>query len=97
MNPWFILILGGLATFRLTCLVSRDLGPYRVFARLRALSPGWFGCPFCFSITAGALVTVALYFLGIETRLVINVLFVLAFSAISIILDRTWTADHNPK
>lgn len=90
-------IIAGLATYRATILITKDLGPWRIFEHLRKLSPRWLGCPFCFSITVGALVSFTLFCARVETSPVICVLSVFAFSAISIILDRCFTFDHSPK
>lgn len=96
MSWWFILLLGGLATYRATILVTKDIGPFRIFERLRKLSPKWLGCPFCFSITAGILVVLGLLCSGIDTKPVVWIFFVLAFSAISIMADRVFTSDYKP-
>lgn len=93
----FQFTVGALATWRLTILVSRDLGPGRVFQKLRKLSPTWLGCVFCFSITAALLVCGVLFLSGIQEKLGIWILAVLSFSAITIALHRAFTSDWAPK
>lgn len=97
MSWTFLFILGSIATFRITCAVTRDLGPYRIFARLRKLSPMWLSCPFCFSITAAVIVCAMIYLSGFTAPPMIWILLVFAFSAISICIDRTFVSDHNPQ
>lgn len=70
-----IILLLGLATWRLTSLVLFEPGPFRVFAKLRHLvgvnKPGeitglreLFTCPWCMSVWLGAFIAypAALYF-----------------------------------
>ena len=60
---WFALIIGGLVTFRLALLVSKEDGPAFIFRKLRKLPPPksatkqGLSCPFCVSVYAAALVT----------------------------------------
>lgn len=62
---WFI--IGALAVFRLTDLVVRDEGPFRVFERLRNLFIGnnWIArgirCPLCVSFWMSAAVAALLW------------------------------------
>jgi hypothetical protein len=65
---WFILVLGSLATFRLSHLMTKERGPLAVFERIRNLMPGgrgsareWLSCIWCFSLTASALVCLILW------------------------------------
>jgi hypothetical protein len=90
----FQFILSALACYRLTVLVTRDAGPFRMFARIRGLSPKWLGCPFCFSITAAFLIAVGFFFAGNRDSWVITACQILAMSAVTIMLDRVFTADH---
>lgn len=39
MEEWYLLILGILATWRLTHLLSEEKGPWRIIERLRDFSP----------------------------------------------------------
>lgn len=92
-------IIGGLATYRLTVLIARDAGPYRIFAKLRENDrySKLLKCPFCTSVWAGALVYLIQVLSGIDTELVLGLLFVLSYSAIAIALDRVFSADHLAK
>lgn len=93
MKP-FIFILASLAVYRLTVLVTRDAGPFDFLKKLRKLAPKWLGCPFCFSVTAAALIDSALYLTGYRDPWAIMACRTLAMSAIAIALDRVFTADH---
>jgi hypothetical protein len=64
---WFILLLGSLATFRLSHLMTKERGPLAVFERIRNALPGgrgsareWLSCIWCFSLTASAFVCLIL-------------------------------------
>lgn len=92
----FVFLIACLATYRLTVLVARDRGPFDCFAKLRKLAPKWLGCPFCFSITAAALIDMALYLNGYRDNPAMVFCTVLALSAVAIILDRCFTVDHAP-
>lgn len=92
-------IVGALATYRLTVLIARDAGPWRIFAKLRENDrySKLLKCPFCVSVWAGAIVYLVQYFALIDTELMVSVLVVLSYSAISIAADRVFTADHLAK
>lgn len=93
----FQFILAALACYRLTVLFSRDAGPFKVFTKLRTLKHGigpLFGCPFCVSIHLGLAIVIAFNLSGVKDSFVVSAAIVLALSAVSIILDRTWTSDH---
>ena len=52
---WFVLVLGSLATFRLSHLMAKERGPFAVFERIRNAMPGgrgsvkeWVSCIWCF-------------------------------------------------
>lgn len=93
---WFILVLGGLAAFRLALLVSKEDGPAYVFRIIRRLPPPkssareGLACQWCMSISASALVTTYLWHLdhlpGKEW-----VLYWLAISSLAIIINQQWT------
>lgn len=57
------LIILSLATYRLSYMVSSEDGPWRVFSKLRKAPPvrsgarQWLSCPFCFSVTAAAVLS----------------------------------------
>ncbi len=64
---WFVLVLGSLATFRLSHLITKERGPLAVFERFRNALPGgrgsareWVNCIWCFSLTASALICLVL-------------------------------------
>lgn len=92
---WIIFWTAALATYRLTIFVARDRGPMELFTRIRrSLYLGtWAKCPFCVSPYAAALVAVLLYLAGVYEPLAMWILLVLAWSAITIALDRTFTVD----
>lgn len=98
MNTFYFCI-GALATYRITVLIARDVGPWGVFQKLRKVArfSKLLSCPFCVSLWAGALVLFIQYLARIDTGFVLSILFVLSYSAIAVILDRCFTADHAPK
>ena len=57
-QPVLILVLGSLATFRLSHLMTKERGPLAVFKQFRNALPGgrgsakeWLSCIWCFSLT----------------------------------------------
>ena len=90
------LLLGGLATFRLSLLFSKEDGPAYIFRNLRKVPPKnssakeGLSCTWCMSIWTSALVTTYFWLLaiipGIEWPL-----YWLAMSAIAIICNQQWT------
>jgi hypothetical protein len=95
---WLEFWIAALACYRITVLISRCLGPWGVFRHLRSIDrcSKLLKCPFCVSIYVGAFCSLALWLSGFQEPLTIFVLLSLAFSGITIALDRTFTADHNP-
>lgn len=97
---FFYLLLGGLATYRLSLLISKEDGPAYVFRKLRKLPPAkssakeGLSCEWCMSIWMGALVAFYLWWLGIMPG---NEwpLYWLALSAIGIICNQQWTKGQN--
>lgn len=93
---WLTFVVGVLATFRLSLMVSKEDGPAYVFRKLRRLPPKksatheWLSCIFCFSVTASALVTWYLWHIGL-IDLNQSPLYWLAFSAGSIIINQQFT------
>jgi hypothetical protein len=92
---WFILILGSLATFRLSHLATKERGPLAMFERLRNALPGgrgsakeWMSCIWCFSLTASALVCLILWTSGLRLHWAYWVLHWLSFSAISLLVNK---------
>jgi hypothetical protein len=95
---FFYLVLGGLVTYRLSLLISKEDGPAYIFRRVRKLPPPstsareGLSCEWCVSIWAGALV--ATYYWWIE--LIPGVewpLYWLAMSALGIICNQQWTKE----
>lgn len=93
---FFYLVLGGLAAYRLSLLISKEDGPAYIFRRLRKLpsrnssAKEGLACEWCMSIWTGA--GVALYFWLL--RIIPGAqwpLYWLAFSAIAIICNQQWT------
>lgn len=95
---WIEFWIAALCTYRITILLSRDLGPWRIFARLRAIDrcSKLLKCPFCVSVYVGSLTSFALFFCGYSLPWPLWFMLALAFSSVSIALDRTFTADYNP-
>lgn len=64
---WYWLIIGGLATFRLALLFSRESGPARMFRKLRNLPPPksatreGLSCPYCLGLHFSAIITTFLW------------------------------------
>ena len=90
------LLLGGLATFRLSLLLSSEDGPAYIFRKLRKLpsknssAKDGLSCAWCMSIWMSALVTTYFWLLalipGVEWPL-----YWLAMSTIGIICHQQWT------
>jgi hypothetical protein len=96
---WITFWVSALACYRVTVLITRCLGPWDVFAKLRKIDrcSKLLKCPFCVSVYIGSFTTIGLWLSGFVMPLPMWIMLSLAFSAISIALDRTFTADHNPK
>lgn len=90
------LLLGGLATFRLSLLLTKEDGPSYIFRKIRELpaknssAKEGLSCEWCMSIWMSALVTTYFWLSaiipGIEWPL-----YWLAMSAIAIICNQQWT------
>jgi hypothetical protein len=92
---WLLFVSGALATFRLSHLVSKERGPLCVFERIRnALPRGrgsaqeWLSCIFCFSLSASAAVCLLLWTGGFRATLQEWIVYWLAFSAVSLIINQ---------
>jgi len=92
---WFVLILGSLATFRLSHLMTKEKGPLAMFERLRNAMPGgrgslkeWMSCIWCFSLTASAIVCVILWLSGLNLTPGYWLLHWLSFSSVSLLVNR---------
>ena len=91
------LLLGGLAAYRLSLLISKEDGPAYIFRKLRRLPPknssakAGLSCEWCMSIWTGALVALYLWLIGVFPG-VEWPLYWLALSAIAIICNQQWTS-----
>jgi hypothetical protein len=90
------LIIGGLATFRISLLVSKEDGPAFIFRKIRRMPPKkssaheGLSCPWCVSVWASAIVTTFYWWTSIITG-VEWPLHWLAISALGIIINQQWT------
>jgi hypothetical protein len=93
---WLTFWICVLACYRITVLISRDLGPLRIFKRLREgyYFSAFLRCPFCVSIYVGGFISLGLWFSGFSEPLFIFLCLPFAFSGVTIALDRTFSADH---
>jgi hypothetical protein len=92
---WFLLVLGAMATFRLSHLITIERGPLAIFERFRARMPGGRGsvkelvnCIWCFSLTASAIVCLILWAGGMQMAWDFWILHWLAFSSVSLLIHR---------
>lgn len=94
---WFHFVLGALATFRLSLLVSKEDGPAFIFRKLRRVPPPasatseWLSCLFCISVTASAIVCLILAWTGIRAHWGEWILFWLSFSSAAILMNQKFT------
>jgi hypothetical protein len=98
---WFVLILGSLATFRLSHLMAKESGPFAMFERIRAAVPGgrgsvkeWLSCIWCFSLTASAVVCLIFWAGGLALTWNFWILHWLAFSSISLLINKACGGSH---
>jgi hypothetical protein len=90
---WLILLLGSLATFRISHLMTKERGPLGIFERVRKALPRgeakeWVSCIWCFSLTASALVCVLLWAGGLRLNWDYWILYWLSFSAVSLLVNK---------
>lgn len=85
--------LAALCCYRMSVIVSRDRGPFRIFSRLRAVPKlkEFLSCTFCTSIWIAIGIEAAFYLSGVKDIPVVVIAIVFSLSAIAIILDRTFT------
>ncbi len=97
---FFYLLLGGLATYRLSLLVSKEDGPAYLFRKIRRVprpnssAKEGLSCEWCMSIWVSALVTTFFWWRG----LIVDIdwpLYWLAMSAIAVICNQQWTKTPN--
>lgn len=89
-------IIGGMATYRITVLIVRDAGPWHILKKLRQIDrcSKLLKCPYCVSIYAGSIISLAFYLGGVKEPLVLWPCISLSFSAFSVMADRIFTSDH---
>jgi len=95
MMTWFVLVLGSLATFRLSHLVTKERGPFALFERFRNAMPGgrgslkeWVTCIWCFSLSTSAMICLLLWLGGYALAWEFWVLHWLAFSSMSLLVHK---------
>jgi hypothetical protein len=95
---WITFWIAALACYRITVLITRCLGPWDVFAKLRKIDrcSKLLKCPFCVSVWIGLFISLGLWLDGYVEPIPIWFCLSMALSGITIALDRTFTADHNP-
>ena len=96
---FFYLLLGGLATYRISLLISKEDGPAYVFRRLRRQAPNTslregLSCEWCMSIWAGALVATYYWWISIVPGREWP-LYWLAMSALGIICNQQWNTGRS--
>lgn len=94
---WFIFVLGSLATFRISHLVSKERGPFAIFERVRMALPGgrgsakeWLCCIYCFSLTASAIVCLIIWTLSPNLSWQELLLSWLGFSAVTVLMNQAF-------
>lgn len=93
---WFWLVIGGLAAYRLSLLISKEDGPAYIFRKLRRLPPPksstkeGLACQWCMSIWSSAAVTGYLCWMGAVGGRE-WVLYWLAISSLAVICNQQWT------
>ncbi len=92
---WLVFWIAAIATYRLTIFISRDKGPFGIFTKLRRtkLLGKWAACPFCVSPYCGIFVAATLFVSGIKEPIGIWILLVLAWSGVTIAVDRVFSSD----
>jgi hypothetical protein len=95
MSNWFILVLGSLATFRLSHLITNERGPGAIFERFRQALPGgrgsakeWVNCIWCFSLTTSVLICLLFWAGGVRLDWSYWILYWLSFSSISLLVHK---------
>ncbi|MEP7015766.1 MAG: hypothetical protein ABI925_10020 [Verrucomicrobiota bacterium] len=91
---WLILVLGSLATFRVSHLMTKERGPLAIFERIRKALPGgvgsareWVSCIWCFSLTASALVCIIFFAGGLRLSWDYWIFLCLSFSSMSLLVN----------
>ena len=95
---FFYLLLGGLAAYRLSLLISKEDGPAYIFRKIRKLPQRdssmnkGLSCAWCTSIWTSAFVALYFWYIGVFPG---NEwpMYWLAISAIAIICNQQWTKE----
>ncbi len=90
---WLTFFVSAFACYRITVLISRDLGPFGICKKLREHSK-LLKCPYCTSVYVGSLITIGLWLSGFVMPFAMWCILSLAFSGATIALDRVFTADY---
>ncbi len=83
------------ATYRITVLISRDVGPWGICKKLREHSK-LLKCPYCTSVYVGSLTALVLWISGFVMPFGMWCILSLAFAGATIVLDRCFSADYQP-
>ncbi len=83
------------ACYRVTVLISRDVGPFGICKKAREHSK-LLKCPYCTSVYVGSLITVGLWLSGFVMPFGMWCILSLAFAGATIVLDRCFSADYQP-
>lgn len=96
---WLQFWIAGLAAYRITVLIARDLGPFGIFKWLRARKRlgGLASCPYCVSVYTGCFTAISLWGSDVVMPIPLWILLALALSSVAIILDRTFSSDYVAK
>lgn len=95
--PILTFIIAGLATYRISLLFTAESGPAKIFAKLRKAPPkksataDWLSCLWCFSMTASAVVCLALWLAGHREHWAAWFVIWTALSAVAIALNNLFT------
>lgn len=92
----FQFVIAALACYRVSVLLVKDAGPWEVFKKARKLTrvSKLLNCMFCTSVWVGAMIEAALYSSGVKDLPIVCVCLALGMSAVTIILDRCFSADY---
>jgi hypothetical protein len=99
---WLEFALGSLVTYRLSLMLSKESGPWRIFKKLRHAAPPksatreGISCLHCESVWWAAPVTAYLVW-SREIAPADGPLYWLGFSAVAIVLHHAFTGDFGPK
>lgn len=88
--------ISAFACYRITVLISRDVGPWHICKTLRAHS-NLLKCPYCTSVYVGSLVSIGLWVSGFVMPWPMWCILSLAFAGATIVLDRCFSADWAPQ